>query len=245
MTTPLLIITRPIERCQKLLYFCQQNDFAYEISPLLKIEPINAVSGSLKTQIKNADILFFVSPTAVEICSQYIDLYEENKIFAAVGKGTEIALQKQKLSPILSPETGNDSEAVLKLPTWQNSTGNVLIIRGEKGREFLGDELRKMGWKVDYADIYRRIENPPPPEIWAKLNRHSGEIAVVLFSAQMCRLWLNNVPTRYAQKMKKLLYLTVHQRISDLLKLAGCERIITCANEQEMMKTLKNQWGKS
>ena len=244
-TPPLLIITRPIDRSQKLLHFCQQNDFACEISPLLKIEPIADISGSLKKQIKIADVLFFVSPTAVEICSQYIDLYNENKTFATVGKATEIALQNQKASPILSPDDGNDSEAVLKLSFWQKNTGKILIIRGENGRAFLGEELSKMGWQVDYADIYRRIETPPEPQLFARLSDYSGKIAVVLFSAQMCRLWLNAIPTKYAKKMKKLLYLTVHHRIGDMLKQAGCEKVIDCENEQAIMKILKNQWGKS
>lgn len=244
-TPPLLVITRPIERSQKLLHFCQQNDFACEISPLLKIEPIDDISGSLKKQIKNADILFFVSPTAVEICSQYIDLYNEDKTFAAVGKATEIALQKQKASPIFSPDEGNDSESVLKHPFWQKNTGKILIIRGENGRAFLGEELAKIGWQVDYADIYRRIETPPDPQLFARLYDYSGKIAVVLFSAQMCRLWLNAIPKQYAQKMKKLLYLTAHHRIGDILKQAGCEEVICCENEQAMMKILKNQWGKS
>ena len=244
-TPPLLIITRPISRNAKLLHFCQQNDFACEISPLLKIEPIADISGCLKKQIKNADILFFVSPTAVEICSQYIDLYKEDKIFAAVGKATEIALQKQKVSPILSPADGNDSEAVLRHSIWQNRTGKVLIIRGENGRAFLGNALTELGWKVDYADIYRRIETPPAPEIWTKIAAYSGNIAVVLFSAQMSHLWLNSVPAIYAEKVKKLLYLTIHQKISDTLKQAGCEQVITCGSETEMMKMLKKQWGKS
>ena len=244
-TPPLLIITRPISRNAKLLHFCQQNDFACEISPLLKIEPIADISGSLKKQIKNADILFFVSPTAVEICSQYIDLYEERKTFATVGKATEIALQKQKASPIFSPEQGNDSESVLKHPFWQKNTGKILIIRGENGRAFLGEELAKIGWQVDYADIYRRIETPTAPEIWTKIATYSGNIAVVLFSAQMSHLWLNSVPAIYAEKVKKLLYLTIHQKISDTLKQAGCQQVITCGSETEMMKMLKKQWGKS
>ncbi|MBQ9183145.1 MAG: uroporphyrinogen-III synthase [Neisseriaceae bacterium] len=242
-TPPLLVITRPIERSQKLLHFCQQNDFACEISPLLKIEAIADISGSLKKQIKNADILFFVSPTAVEICSQYIDLYNEDKTFAAVGKATEIALQKQKASPIFSPDEGNDSESVLKHPFWQQNTGKILIIRGENGRAFLGEELAKMGWQVDYADIYRRILQAPPAKTLSQLQDYQGKIAVPLFTVEMARLWCQSV-NRLGEKGKRLLYLTVHHRIGDFLRQQGMLNVLDCSSEKQIMTVLQSQWGK-
>lgn len=242
-TLPLLVITRPIERSRQLLYFCQQNNFAFVQCPLLKIEAIENISGSLKTQVNQAKVLFFVSPTAVEMAAQYIDFSNENKIFIAVGKATAIALQKQKASPILSPIDGNDSESVLRLPFWQQKPSSVLIVRGENGRAFLGEALLQLGWQVKYANIYRRILQTPKAEILSQLQDYQGKIAVPLFTVEMAQLWCQTV-NHLGEKGKRLLYLTVHHRIGDFLRQQGMLNVLDCSSEKQMMTTLQSQWGK-
>lgn len=55
------------------------------------------------------------------------------------------------------PEHGYNSEALLDLSELQHvSQKNIVIIRGENGRNTLANTLEKRGAKVNYQDVYRR-----------------------------------------------------------------------------------------
>ena len=104
------------------------------------------------------DLVIFVSPTAVAAAFAEMSApWPATVAVAAVGGGTARALAKHGAENVLVPATGADSEALAALPRLQAVSGNsILIVRGEGGREWLGDTLRARGARVDYAECYRR-----------------------------------------------------------------------------------------
>ena len=80
------------------------------------------------------------------------------KVHITVGQTSQHTLAQFSPYPVFSPEDGNDSEAVLRMPIWKNLPPNarVLIIRGHGGRDFLADKLTELGFQINIAEIYFR-----------------------------------------------------------------------------------------
>ena len=78
--------------------------------------------------------------------------------FAAVGQSTAHAMEMAGLPVDLIPEKNYNSEALLAMPQLQQVQGqNILIVRGEGGREQLAATLRSRGAEVSYLEVYKRI----------------------------------------------------------------------------------------
>lgn len=91
-------------------------------------------------------------------------LFSGNMRIATVGKATAKGLQSQSEQLLgeaifadIVPDQGNDSESLLKHPAFKNCTNkNILIVRGQGGREYLAEQLRHRGARVDYMEVYQR-----------------------------------------------------------------------------------------
>src|SRR5690606_6373853 len=77
----------------------------------------------------------------------------------AVGAATGALLDAYGLDACW-PDSGDDSEALLALPALHEALAvpdpRLLILRGEGGRDWLGERLREQGVAVDYLCLYRR-----------------------------------------------------------------------------------------
>ena len=75
----------------------------------------------------------------------------------APGPGTAEALAAAGIAGARIPATTFDSEGLLELPELADVRGKrVLILRGDGGREHLGDTLRARGAHVEGVSCYRR-----------------------------------------------------------------------------------------
>ncbi|MBO7081761.1 MAG: uroporphyrinogen-III synthase [Neisseriaceae bacterium] len=236
MTQPLLIITRPINRSQRLQSWALEHHWESMLLPLLDIQAVENLSGCLKN-IHHYDALFFVSPTAADLALPYIQNYQGDCV--ATGWATAQIIQNIHAN-VLYPTHGNDSEAVLQLPLWQQKQGKILIIRGHGGRDFLASQLSSLGWSVDFAEIYQRIPSKIPLEIQEKIFMYDGKIAVAIFSYETARIWLENIASPFYTSASKLLYLTIHPRIGDLLRSAGMKFVTDYASEKDLLKGLSS-----
>jgi uroporphyrinogen-III synthase len=113
------------------------------------------------------DLAIFISPNAVEFGLAALQRHggpATKTQIAAVGRGTARELQNRLgRAPDLLPTQSFDSEGLLALPELQAVMGKrILILRGNGGRELLGDTLRERGATVEYAEVYRR--DPPQPD---------------------------------------------------------------------------------
>lgn len=131
------------------------------IAPLADLAPLHAAWPGLAQR----RMLMFVSPNAAE---QFFAArpagaaWPAGLIAASPGPGTTRALQSlgvpaaQIVAPALeAPQF--DSEALwarLSAMPWQGA--EVLIVRGESGRDWLAQRLRDSGARVDELAVYRR-----------------------------------------------------------------------------------------
>jgi uroporphyrinogen-III synthase len=147
------------------------------------------------------DFAVFVSANAVEYGAPDPRRWPSRLVPFAPGPGTAEALAAVGIAGARIPATSFDSEGLLALPELADVRGKrILILRGDGGREHLGDALRARDAHVDYVACYRRAR---PASGTAGLVEafHEGRIqAVTLTSSEgMDNLWaLADEPTRTA-----------------------------------------------
>ena len=123
----------------------------------------------------------FVSANAVRFGVALLDGRRDVQL-AAVGPATAAALNHAGQRVALVPAGGYDSEQLLASPEFGHVQGRrILIVRGEAGRELLGETLLARGAKVESVEVYtRRCARPVPGAVAAVESEWSrGAIDVV------------------------------------------------------------------
>lgn len=139
--------------------------------PLIDIAPGPDASAPQRAvdALARADLALFVSPSAVaalDACDPW-PRWPSNRIAACVGPGTAEALRRRGVATVLSPGADSpqfDSEALWSLlqarGPWRGR--QVLLMRGEGGRDWLGERLQAEGARLNDFVLYRR--QAPRPE---------------------------------------------------------------------------------
>ena len=162
-----ILNTRPAHQQGELTHLLQQEDARVIAFPVIDIQPIaiGAPQRRLADAVADYDILLFVSRNAVEGALRFIDCRRLNPSvrLGVIGSATRAALAAAfeaggiDLDDCMVAGEPYNSEALLQSQAMQQVEGKrVLILRGQQGRNLLGDELRRRGATVDYAEVYRR-----------------------------------------------------------------------------------------
>lgn len=135
------------------------------IFPLLDISPL-ADDRALRTvlsDLQQYEMVAFVSPNAIDAVFRIVDCWPPQVALAVVGEGSRQALARYGITDatarIFRPNDPQraDSEALLETLDLQALKGKqVLVVRGETGRELLSDTLRESGIQVSQVAAYRR-----------------------------------------------------------------------------------------
>ncbi len=161
-----ILVTRPAHQAAGQAELLEQLGAEAVQLPLLQIAP-TADSDSafplLKQRILDLDLyqkIIFISANAVQYGFDMIDQYWPQLPvgihWLAIGKQTAQALRRYDIEA--EAPQGYDSEALLACEALQAIAGQrILIMRGQGGREMLGDVLTARGARVDYADLYHRL----------------------------------------------------------------------------------------
>lgn len=155
----------------------------------------------------------------------------------AVGKSTAKILS-DKGWHVQTPAQ-ESSEGLLSLSALaQGQQTQLLLLKGEGGRELLAPSLRERGFIVEVYDLYRRTQLPHPvltaalhQQGWKGVICTSGESAAALLAWQ---------PTAFTD----LPWLTVSQRVADILHQHGIKTVEICesASDHAMISWITQQW---
>ena len=171
-----ILVTRPAEQSVQLARIIHDAGGEPVLFPALEIEPLEeAAIAPVLDHLRHFNLFIFVSPNAARVVMPRIakrgGIPAHAKV-AAVGPGTAVELKKSGVRDIISPREGFDSEALLgELSTMALGGSRVLIVRGQGGRELLGQNLRLRGATVEYLECYRRVK---PDRDMRELMSHSG-----------------------------------------------------------------------
>lgn len=170
-----MLVTRPGERAGNLARLIEQAGGRAWLFPAIEIEelPPPVALGELE----RFDLAVFVSPTAVSKVMERVAAWPRGLPAAAVGGGTRRELERRGLAGVIAPQGQADSEALLALREMGQVAGKrVVIFRGEGGREVLGEELRRRGAEVEYAECYRRTR-PQGVRHWSDAQVHAVTVS--------------------------------------------------------------------
>ncbi len=205
-TLPLMgvkvLVTRPAHQSDHLCHLIEQaggQPLRFPVIEVAEVEDNTELLDCIK-HLDEFDTAIFISVNAVEKALPTLlkrsDVLNHLQI-AAVGKRTAEAVEKWGY-PVLYPDPPFNSESLLKMPEFQMvEDKNIVIFRGEGGREILADGLRQRGATVEYVNVYQRVQPPvpkTPPEPVDVITITSGEGLQNLFAMLAKQEWLMHTP---------------------------------------------------
>jgi uroporphyrinogen-III synthase len=240
-----IAVTRPRDQAAPLARRIGQAGGVPLLFPLLDIAPAQNQQ-ALREQISRLakfDLAIFVSPNAVQYGMAAIRAAGEipaSLKIATVGQGSAKALREAGIANVIAPDERFDSEGLLALPELQDVAGwRVLILRGDGGRELLGDTLKARGATVEYAACYRRSK---PQQGIAALLDAAPDAITVTSSEALEHLW--QMPDAAQRERLSTVPLFVpHQRIAELARRQGWRQVrLTGAGDDGLLSALA-AWG--
>jgi len=211
--TPTLLNTRPQGQTDSLNRALAHAGMDYVTAPMMAIAGLS-LPDQAKSQLLAADKLVFVSRNAVE---QLADSWAQQfgrklapdtdmkpgAVCFAIGAATQAALLAQGWPTASLQHNEFVSEALLARDDWQDLHGqNVLLIKGEGGREALLSGLQKAGADVAAWPLYRRTLPDYRPDVWQSIwqSWRDSTFPVLLVSSWQSFTHLQQLLTRWGNK---------------------------------------------
>ena len=246
-----ILITRPVARAARLAALVREAGGEPVLFPTLEILSFSKDSPLLKhddsMNVIEADILVFVSPTAVEHGRAVFDaLLPVSVKVAAVGHATARALHALGLTNVITPGDGADSEALAALPDMQQVAGRrILIVRGEGGRPWLAETLRARGATVDYLECYRRVRPEADAAPLAARIVSGGIAALTITSREALDNLLAMLPAEARAELHSVPIFVVHPRLAAHACALGWHgAFVTGAGDEAMIAELQSFFAK-
>ncbi len=178
-----ILLTRPLMQNSKLSKVLRTIGHQTLEVPLIEIAPLENQSAfnGLAIKIDQFDDFVFISQHAVQ---HGVHLLRDNKEFLkpehriiAVGQRTAAELSKD-FKQVFFPDDGTGGDAVMATEEMSELQGRkILILRGQDGKSWMGDEMQRRGADVNYFDCYTRQK---PKYLQADLGRVLRAIEVHL-----------------------------------------------------------------
>lgn len=236
-----IVVTRPHEQATKLMQSISRLGGNPVLLPLLEISPPadpQALSAQL-ARLADFQLAIFISPNAVRYgmaAIQSVGGLPSSLRIATVGQGSAQALRELGVGPIIAPQEKFDSESLLTLPELQDVAGKrVLILRGDGGRELLGDTLKQRGAHVEYAECYRRAK---PTFDATTLLKAAPDALTITSSEALSHLW-ELLDSTEKQRITPLPLFTLHPRIAEKAQQLGFGEVhITATGDDGLLSGL-------
>jgi uroporphyrinogen-III synthase len=243
-----ILVTRPVHQARQLAALIAAEGGEPILFPVLEIlgcpdpTPVNA----LIARLDEFDLAIFISPNAVAKAMELIRARREwprRLAIAAIGRGSARELERHGLTQVLMPQERSDSEGLLEMPELQDMRGKqVVIFRGEGGREVLGDALGTRGAQLEYCECYRRAKpSIDPAPLLARWER--GEVnAVTATSGESVRNLCDMLGEAGRRRLATTPLFVPHERIAASARGLGIERVTVTAAGDEGLITGLIEW---
>ena len=251
-----ILNTRPAHQQAELTRLLQQDGARVLAFPVIDIQPVDvdAARRQLANDVADYDILLFVSRNAVEGASRLVDFtrLRPSVRLGVIGAATRSALAQQlagsaiDLDDCLVAGEPFNSEALLQAPLLQQVEGKrVLILRGQQGRNLLGDELKRRGASVDYVEVYRRALPQVSSADFNRLVAGGLPTLVVVTSGEGMHNLVELVDVAAANALRAIPWLLISERMREsALKLGHNATVLIAqsASDKGIRQTIR-EWA--
>ncbi len=247
-----LLLTRPAEESAELAATLAARGIYSSSLPLLRIEALaeSVEQRAALLELQRYCAVIVVSKPAARLALALLDRYQARpstgQPWFSVGAATARILREHGLR-VYYPEQGDDSEALLALPQLQQALAaavapQVLILRGEGGRELLADRLRGQGARVDYLPLYRRLLPEYPPAALPQRIAAERLNGLVVSSGQGFT-HLHELAGHDWPRLARLPLFVPSSRVADMARAAGAQFVVDCrgANAAALLAALQAQ----
>jgi uroporphyrinogen-III synthase len=173
-----VVITRPRAQCGALAEAVRALGREAVLLPLLDIEPL-ADPAALRAVLAHLDdyaLVAFVSPNAIDAAFAHLAAWPPQVAIAVLGEGSRLCLAAHGVSDAnatiyspLDPSRSDSEHLMAALDVTALAGREVLIVRGESGRELIADGLRGAGARVTTVAAYRRRVPALTPALAAQI----------------------------------------------------------------------------
>ncbi|MEO3992368.1 uroporphyrinogen-III synthase [Pseudocitrobacter cyperus] len=228
-----ILVTRPSPKGEELVSRLRTLGRVAWSFPLIEITPGRelAVLSPALDALRTGDLLFALSPHAVSFAQAQLQqqgrIWPSQPGYFAIGRSTALALHQVSGINVRYPLDREISEVLLQLPELQNIAGKkALILRGNGGRELLGDALAERGAKVTFCECYQRCavhyDGAEEAMRWQK----RGVSTLVVTSGEMLHQLWALIPQWYREHwLLRCRVLVVSERLAQLARELGWQEI--------------------
>lgn len=244
-----VLVVRPEQQGQELCQLLEQSGIPALLQPLidLTVSPIEGELFSPCPLAGKADIVIAVSQHAVQFSDQL--LRQQNQSwptdvrYLAIGQKTAQLLSKLTQQQVHYPDI-SDSEHLLE-DNWLTSVNglNIVILRGNGGRDHLATQLTSRGANVIYREVYQRELRPFDAESRVALWQNKQVDRLVVTSFEQLELLVSQLPMHYHRWLFTLSIYVPSERIARLAQSMGFRNTITVgsASNSDLVAALHSQ----
>lgn len=215
---------------------------AIEIRDVEDRSPFNAIA----SRLGEFHWAIFVSPTAVRRALALLRAergpaaWPAGLRVAAIGRGSQRALQDEGFAAVVASTGMADSEGLLAMPQFARFDGErIVIFRGRGGREWLGDSLTARGARVEYAECYVRARPEPRNRESAPLSDPQPIDAVTVSSAEGLSNLLDMLDATGREQLLRTPLFVSHARVAEQAAALGAVTIrVAGPGDAEMRSAL-------
>ncbi len=244
---PNILVTRPEPQNQSLVNKLRDLGWSATGQPLIEITQggeLELLSHKL-AQLRPQDMVIAVSANAVSYAHQQLQqerIAWPNQVnYFAIGQKTTQAWSGQAGIVSIHPEQP-DSEGLLQLPVFSKVRNKqVLILRGNGGRETIASQLGQRGAKIQYCETYQRIKTTLNGDILTLNWQQSGINNAIITSGEILGALLYLIPTSAKAWFEQVQLVVPSERIAKLAKQQGLNKVQVAegASDQALIACLQ------
>jgi uroporphyrinogen-III synthase len=222
----MFLVTRPLLKAKETAEALRKAGFKAVSLPLITIERIR----NIPMRESHYDAVIITSTYTKHFLQTHLNELTHAKCeLICVGKSSAKMLTecaKQSTSVSVSPQhihiaEPENSEGILKITTPMLSMGQrVALIKGEKGRGLIEQELASQGIRVDTYDVYKRVAQTTPKEV--KDIEHQPIRCIIVTSVDISEQVLSSFDAQWLQQRD---WIATSKRIRDFLITKGIQNI--------------------